>query len=160
MGYYCAYKVINLSCGFIVNPNNRPVSAKSRKMTKQLDHIWYSMMAAIFLHITTLPAHSLVVTACFDLPSYMEHGRTINRSANSTLSTSFNYIYEQRNLRFPTSLPYWLFQDGCQIAVSIDAELIVHTDSGLAYDKYCCNLVLLCILKFFYGTDPSDRHAA
>ena len=56
------------------------------------------------------------------------------------LSTRFNYIYEQRNLRFPSILDQWRFQNGHQIAVSTDAEF--------ADNKYCLNLVVLWIFKF------------
>ena len=59
------------------------------------------------------------------------------------LSTSLNYIYEQRNLIFPTRLDHWLFKDGCQIVVSTDAGLTVCTDSGFADNKHCLKLVLL-----------------
>ena len=69
------------------------------------------------------------------------------------LSTSFNYIYEQRSSRFSTRLNHWLFPDGSQIAVRTDTGLRVHTDSGFADNIYCFILVLLCIFKFCYCTD-------
>ena len=53
------------------------------------------------------------------------------------LSTSFNYIYEQRNSRFPTKIDYWLFKDGCQMAGSSHVGLTLHTDSGFADNIYC-----------------------
>ena len=31
----------------IIYPKDRPVDAKERKVTKNFDHIWYSMMTAI-----------------------------------------------------------------------------------------------------------------
>ena len=55
--------------------------------------------------------------------------------------------------------PYMIFQDHCHITLSTDAGLAVHTDSGLADNKYCFNVVLLWILNFLYCTDRSDRHA-
>ena len=64
-------------------------------------------------------------------------------------STSFNYIYEQRYLRFPTSLKYWLFPDDWQSTVSTDAGLTVHTDLGYPDNKNCFNLLLLWIFNFF-----------
>ena len=76
------------------------------------------------------------------------------------LRKSFNYIYQQRNLRFSTRLDYWLFQDGCQIAVNTDAGLTEHTDSGFADNKYCFKSVFIMdFLTLFYCTDPSCRHA-
>ena len=44
---------------------------------------------------------------------------------------SFCYIYEQRNVRFPTRLDHWIFQDGWQITVSTDAGLKVILIQGL-----------------------------
>ena len=38
-------------------------------------------------------------------------------------------------LRIPTRFDHRLFKDGCQIAVSTDAELTVDTDSGFADNK-------------------------
>ena len=57
------------------------------------------------------------------------------------LSTSFNDIYDQRNLRFPPRLDHWLFQDCYQIAVHNDAGLTVNTNVGFAGDKYCFKLL-------------------
>ena len=64
------------------------------------------------------------------------------------LNTIFNYIYEQRNLRFPTRHDHWLFQVGYHIEVSADARLTVHTDSGYTDNKYCFNIVLSWIFNF------------
>ena len=61
------------------------------------------------------------------------------------LSKSLNYIYKQRDLRFPSRPDHCLFKDGCQIAASIVAGLTEHTDSGFADNKYCFNLV------FYHG---------
>ena len=73
------------------------------------------------------------------------------------LSTSLNYIYGQRNLRFPTKLYLWLSQDDCQIAVSTDAGLTVRIESGFADKKYCSNLVLLWIFIFLFVIVPILR---
>ena len=65
------------------------------------------------------------------------------------LGTSFNYVYEQRNLRFPPKLDCWLFQDGCQFAVSTDAGLTIHTDSGCADNRYCLNVPFIYQFQTF-----------
>ena len=62
---------------------------------------------------------------------------------------SFNYIYEQRSLTFPTRLECWLFQDGYKIAVNTNAGLTVHTGLGFADNNYCFKLDLLWIFNFF-----------
>ena len=78
----------------IVYPKDRPADAKNRMVTKNLDHIWYSVM------VITFPAQCYVVTACLDFPCY-KMGLLMGLH-NVMLSTNFNYIYECRYLRFPT----------------------------------------------------------
>ena len=51
--------------------------------------------------------------------------------------------------KFPTRPDHRLFQDGCQIAVSTDVGLTVDTDSGIADNKYCFNLVFNMNFKRF-----------
>ena len=60
------------------------------------------------------------------------------------LSTSFNYVYEQRYLRFPTRLDHCLFQDSSNIVVSTDAGFTVI----LIQDLLTTNIALTC---FHYG---------
>ena len=101
-------------------------------------HIWYSLMVSISFSTTQicLPTAKWLLHAL--------HESTCNKSIYFMLSTCFNFIYEQK-IRFPTWLDHWLVQDGCQIAISTDAGLTVHTDSGFADIKCCLNLVLLWI---------------
>ena len=54
----------------------------------------------------------------------------------------------EKNLRFPTRPDHWLFQDGCQIAVSTDVGLTVHNYLEFAENKYCFNLVSFWIFLF------------
>ena len=48
------------------------------------------------------------------------------------LNTSFNYKYEQRNLRFPC----YSKMVGWQTEVNTDTGTTVHTDYGFAENKY------------------------
>ena len=59
------------------------------------------------------------------------------------LNTIFDYIYEQRNLRFPARHDDWLFQDGYQIAVGTDEGIRRHTNLQFADNQYCFSLMLL-----------------
>ena len=76
------------------------------------------------------------------------------------LSTSFNIIHEQINLRIFTRLDHLVLQDGYHLAVHSDLGLTENTDLGIADNKYCYNPVLVGILTFFYCSDPSDGHAS
>ena len=132
----------SLIAAVVVSPNDRPVHANGRKLIKNFDHTWYSMMAAItFSTLSTAKCYCIFWLALL-------HESTSNRSTHCILSTSLNYHYEQRNLRFITILDHWLFQVGCQIVVSTDAGLTVSTESAFSDNKYCFNLVLLWILKY------------
>ena len=115
----------------------------AEKVTKYFDHIWYSVMGAISFLASQHCLPSAKWLQC--VLTYMLHERICNRSTYCMLSTSFNYIYKQRNLGFCIRIDHWLFQDDCQIAVSTDVGFTVHTDSGFAENKYRLNLVLLWI---------------
>ena len=55
------------------------------------------------------------------LPSRHRHGLSLFFNCSIT-------SMKNKYLRFPARLGYWLYPDGYHIAVSSDAELIVHTD--------------------------------
>ena len=71
---------------------------------------------------------------------------------------SFNQFLGQRNLRFPTIIDYWLFQHGCQIIVTIDAELSVKLIQSLLKINMLKPRFIMDFLTFCYCTDPLFRH--
>ena len=56
---------------------------------------------------------------------------------NGTSILGYPILCYKRNLGFPIRLDLWLFQEGCQIAVSTDVGLAIHTDLGFADNNYC-----------------------
>ena len=69
-----------------------------------------------------------------------------------------NYICEQINVRFLTSLDHWLFQDGCQIRESTEAGLTVHAGSWFSKNVLLYHSFIMDF-NFCYCSDPLDRHA-
>ena len=114
---------------------------KGQISDQNLYWLWCSMMVAIFFFLLT--------PLCLPAPNWLLHVLTcpvtwkcLNRPTYCIWSTLFNCIYAQRNLRFPSRLDHWLFQDWCQIAVSIDAGFTVNSASGFRNNKHCFILAL------------------
>ena len=83
------------------------------------------------------------------LSGYCKCGLTLLHESTSTyllyVSHGFNYIFEKRNIRFPTIPDHWLFKDGSQKAVLFLFNLkFSHTCIMLVILASPVSVVIIC----------------